>query len=357
MASSLNSEKTMLPRSRFNFRSCFCTLLTILSSRVALAQVGNISNVNYPGWIPADRAAPLVYWWVDYDAQSGRYTYTYTMNNRASAEQAVIDWDLDFNAPAVSVARPSGWTKATLAPPGPRAGVLFSALLPNIPPDPSGSPNGPAAAQIPPGGQLEGFVITSLYPPGYARTYVKGFAPTPYPPASADTVAEFYTPDDTTDSQRGWLIGPWRWERVITPGGGGESAAVDNFVGFMSLDTAGTSLETPAIIALKFSLGGETVDRNSLRVTLNGVNVTQEFHPGPSDGADIVGVFARFHSPVTTDAPNVLVVTVDGIDPATGQGATDTDRAVFTLTDSRTFRATSPFRFENERMAKKPKKP
>jgi hypothetical protein len=95
----------------------------------------------------------------------------------------------------------------------------------------------------------------------------------------------------------------------------------------------------------------------SLRVTLNGVNVTQDFHPGPSDGADVVGVFARFHSPVTTEAPNELIVTVDGTNPATGQPATDTDRAVFTLTDSRTFRVSSPFRFENDRMEKKPKKP
>jgi hypothetical protein len=332
---------------------CAAALVGLVPA-LAAGQVGDISNVNFPGWIPADRAAPLAFWWVDYDQQAQRYTYFYTLINRTSAEQPITTFDFGFNAPVISMSRPSGWLCATSAP----VGVVCFADLPDGPPLPSGSPNGPAPAQIPPGDTLPGFVITSAYPPGYARTYVKGFAPTPYPPAWADTVPEFITPDDTTDSQRGWLPGPFKWERVITPGGGaGESAPVDNFVGFMSVDTAGTALETPAIIALKFSLGGETVDRGSLRVTLNGVNVTPDFTPGPADGADLVGVFPRWHSPVTVEQPNVLVVTVEGTDPATAQRATDTDRAVFALTDVRVFRAASPFRFENDRMPKKPKKP
>lgn len=319
---------------------------------LAAGQVGDISNVNYPGWIPADRAAPLVFWWVDYNQQSQLYTYYYTLNNRTTAEQPIRTFDLNFNAAVTSKSAPSGWRCLG------HLGTNCFARLPDIEPEPGGSPNGPAAAQIPPGDTLAGFVITSAYPPGYARTYVKGFAPTPYPPAWADTVPEFIVPDDRTDSQRGWLPGPFKWERVITPGGGsGESAPVDNFVGFMSVDTAGTALETPAIIALKFALGGETVDRASLRVILNGVNVTQDFTPGPADGADLVGVFPHWHSPATVEAPNVLVVTVEGTDPATGQRVTDTDRAVFMMTDVRVFRATSPFRFENDRMPRKPKKP
>ncbi len=66
----------------------------------------------------------------------------------------------------------------------------------------------PSPDQIPPGESLSGFRITSPFSPGQARTYVQGYAPVPFIKEPFGGDEEFIVPHDTTNSQRGFTIGP-----------------------------------------------------------------------------------------------------------------------------------------------------
>lgn len=326
---------------------------------VAIAQVGDVSWVVYPGWLPSDRVAAIIGVSATYDAQTQLWTYAHHILNRSWGEQPIRTFDIDFGPPAASVTTPPGWYAIASTSGDLRTGVSFAAELSSS--GPGDSPNGPAAAQIPVNGELEGFSFTSIYPPGHARAYVKGFANVPYLPDGYDESA-LRVPDDTTDAQRTWVPAPTRYATVRSPGG--SQAGVEGFVGFMNLDTLGTIQENPGIVALKFSLNGETVYRETLQVTLNGTDVTAEFLPGPEDSAHRVGLFWNFHSPILIGQQNVLIVSVEGIIPGTSTRATDTDTVRFMVTDSRIWSVTSADPNANDKkfkvdvdLWKKPKKP
>jgi hypothetical protein len=170
--------------------------------------------------------------------------------------------------------------------------------------------------------------IESEYPPGYARVYVQGYAG--FLEAADLGDMDYTVPHDTTDAQRRWTLAPTRYTVVIT--GGNRRPATDGFLGFMNLSEKSSILTDPAPIALEFSLNGEDVDRQTLQVELNGVDVTDQFHPGASDGADLVGVFFLDSSPLQ-EGKNVLLTRVDGMIPGTTRTGTDSDRIVF-LVDS-----------------------
>jgi hypothetical protein len=102
----------------------------------------------------------------------------------------------------------------------------------------------------------------------------------------------------------------------------------------MNLSVNNSVLISPAPIALKFSLNGETVFRETLRVELNGVDVTAAFKPGPPDGADLVGVFQIGSSPLKS-GKNILLTSVEGILLGSTQRATDADRITFYIDQAR----------------------
>ena len=337
-------------------------LVGALASTVAhdaRAQVGDVSWVVYPGWIPSDRVGAIVGVSTTYDALTQLWTYSYRLMNRSWGEQPIIKLDLDFQTAKSNVTTPTGWNAIVGAPGDPRAGVGYSALLASG--TMGSSPNGPAAAQVEVNNDLDGFGFTSAYPPGYARAFVQGYAPIPYLPVDYD--GDIKLPDDSTNSQRVWVPAPMKYTTVRSPGG--VQAGVEGFVGFMNMDTLGTVQETPAIVALKFSLNGETVYRETLHATLNGDTVTAEFLPGPEDGAHRVALFFNYHSPIVIGQPNVLAVSVEGLIPGTNTRATDTDTVRFIVTDSRIWMVTSTdpgnaqqkkFRVDVD-IWKKPKKP
>ena len=305
-----------------------CTLAALLSvawARALPGQVGDVSGVTYPGWIPSDRVVPSITATAAYEAAGSGWRYTYVLANGASAQQAILGHLMRFNAPGTaSLTVPNGWDAFRSLPGTGISGADFGATLPEVV---GTSPNGPAPAQIPPGQSLAGFGIVSAYPPGYARTYTKGFAPVPYLPDDWDETSGG-VPADTINSQRRFTLGPIRYTQVVT--GGNRRPGVDGFLGFMNLSTSGSNVIDPAPIALKFSLNGETVFRETFQATLNGVNVTSAFKPGPSDGADLVAVFRVGSSPLMA-GKNVLLTSVEGLKAGTTQRATDTDRITFTL--------------------------
>lgn len=96
----------------------------------------------------------------------------------------------------------------------------------------------------------------------------------------------------------------------------------------MNVTERGTVLRDPAPIAIKLSANGETVFRETLRIELNGTDVTSAFLPGPADGADLVAVFRSGASPLEVGR-NVLVSSIEGLVPGRDRRAVDTDRIVF----------------------------
>jgi len=296
------------------------------------AQVGGIPPP-YEGWVPQDRVAPTFVVTEQYDPITATWRYGYAIANGLSAEQDIWAFCVRVDAWSTNTDGPQGWTaiapsEATFRPFGPgMRNVLFMADLPTEFEGPYWSPSD---YQIPPGGSLAGFADESPYPPGYARTYAQGYAPVPFPPLDDDEA--YYAmnpiPHDTTNSQRGWTLGPTVYREVVT--GGNRRPATDGFLGFMNLAEKGSVLIDPAPIALEFSLNRETVDQETLEVKLNGVAVTAAFLPGPADGADLVGVFRIGSSPLQA-GKNVLLTSVEGLVPGTTHTAKDTDRIVFNV--------------------------
>lgn len=307
-----------------------CALVALSFSWVAAAQaqVGDISNVTYPGWIPSDRVAPVLTTLVSYDGGSQQWRYEYRIANDAGAEQPIVSLGLRFNGEAASVVTPAGWWGAVFV--GSSAGIPGASFAADYPETFATTPQGDAPAQpaaaIAAGAQLGGFVVMSAYPPGEARTYVQGYAAVPYLPE--DFVDPTVAPDDTTNAQRGWSIGPTRYTMILSDGN--RRPAVDGFLAFMNVAPSGSVLRAPAPLAIKLAINGETVNRASFTAVLNGVDVTNQFHAGPADGADLTALFEIGGSPLVM-GKNVLITSIDGTVPGTTRSATDTDRIVFTV--------------------------
>ena len=302
-----------------NYKLACLALSALAAAAPAPAQVGDVSGVNWPGWIPSDRVLPQITATVSYDAPAGAWRYVYDVANLPGAEQDIRRLDLAFSLPAASFTAPEGWWGAFFDEEASIPGVTWMASSPRA----VGPTRLPSAAQIPPGRSLR-FEITSAYPPGPARSYVQGFAPVPWLPSgwSERTVV----PHDSTNAQRGWTVGPARWTQVVTDGN--RRPAVDGFLGFMNLLETGSVLPSPTPIALKLSVAGETVFAETFSATLNGVDVTAAFHPGPADGASLVAYLEVGSSPLAA-GKNVLITRVEGLVPGTDRRATDTDRMVF----------------------------
>ncbi len=79
----------------------------------AAAQVGDICDVTYPGWIPSDRVDPTITVQVTCDPVTDLWTYEYMVANGANAEQDILEFSLRFDGPEtfdeIEVTPPPGW--------------------------------------------------------------------------------------------------------------------------------------------------------------------------------------------------------------------------------------------------------
>lgn len=308
-------------------------LLTLLAAAppAAAAQVGTVDPLPYPGWEPSDRVAPALSVEVSYGHVPGMWRYRYTLANGAGAAQDI--WQLGFRLGGwvAQVGTPAGWlsiadTEATFSPGGPGIpGVEFLADIPDTSP---GNYYPPSPVQVPAGASLAGFEFHSPFPPGYVRAWAQGYAPVPFPPTGEEEDSSAYeashpVPHDTLNAQRLTSIGPVTYSGVITRGNLNLDTG-EGFLGFMNLAASGTVLRAPAPIALKLSVGGETVFRETFRAVLNGVDVTARFHPGTAGGADLAALFEPGALPLQ-EGRNVLVTTIEGLLPGTTRRAIDED--------------------------------
>lgn len=311
------------------FASIFCC------SSLALAQVGDTSNVTYPGWKSSDKVNPLISVVVAYDSVLHAYSYGYTVANGGSAAQSIDQIDLDFTGPTMAGLAPATWDVWLSQPIGGRAGATFSSFGDDYTTTAQGLVPNPGTDLILPGESKSGYSISSLYPPGYSRSYTRGYAAVPLLPDSSPPVIK---PRDTTDSQRGWTLGPTRYTRIITEGTQEPTdlARTNRFLKFMNVDTLGTVLRAPAVIAVKFdNTSGDFPIRASFRALLNGVDVTSLFHPGPADGADLVALFELGAGKPLVVGTNTLKTYVTGLPSTFGPNIipspVDTDTIIFSV--------------------------
>jgi hypothetical protein len=252
---------------------------------------------------------------VSYDSVAGLWKYAYTVANGSQATQAINRFGLQFNARVTSLGAPAGWDGLRFSPRAAIPGASFSTVSETFVTVTGGFAAAPTTTQIAPGSSLAGFLIVSAYPPGQARTRARGYAAVPFLPDSVDD--EFVVPHDTTDAQRGWSLGPTRYTSIVTRGTyePGDTPAGEPFVSFMNVDTAGTVLRAPAVIAIKFMAGtdGSQVLPQTFRALLNNVDVTSLFHPGPSDGADRVAIFMLGAGGPLATGVNTLRTIVGGV--------------------------------------------
>lgn len=322
---------------RDSILGALCCAAVITTPISLVAQGGDTSAVTFPNWKRADRVAPAIGVIITFDSVGRTWQYDYRVANGTAAAQDINRIGLAYNAPALSVAAPAEWDALRFDLTAARPGASFSSVSDGFVSVTGGSAAAPTTKQIAPGDSLAGFHIASLYPPGTARSFTRGYAPIPFLPDSVED--EFEVPDDTTDSQRGVTFGPTRYTQVVTQGTQETTdlARANRFLSFMNVDTVGTVFRTFAVIAIKFDNGsdGDLVLTQSFRALLNNVDVTAQFHPGPADGADLVAVFALGTGGPLVAGANVLKTVVDGL-PSTFSVAAipsvaDTDVIKFTF--------------------------
>jgi hypothetical protein len=324
-------------------RSCICSanrrgglpglLLTamLFLAHGAAAQItpADTLGINYPGWESADQVAPRITVETSYDSVSGLWTYRYTIANDTSARQAI--WDIRFGVDPVAapsapltVTVPAGW-RGLIFPYSPRTflpGVVFFALFAD---DSLGPASGPPPARILPGGSLSDFMVTSPYPPGYARSYVQGYVNLP----AVEDAGDVYTPTDTTNSQRGIVIFP---NQLLLASGAaivGEARLVEARIPASGGKVLSHTTPARAVaVAIRLAPGGGRADAATFRAMLNGVDVTRDFHPARAGGADLAAAFTLGRSPLVA-GENRLVVTVAGVRAGTARRVTDTGELRF----------------------------
>jgi hypothetical protein len=300
------------------------------------AQVGDTSGVTYPHWTASDKVIPSTTVAVTYDSIAGRWHYNYVVSNGSSAAQQIKDVSMKFSGATDSIAGPSDWINFLIDTAAVVPGAAFMSLSQDFVNVVGGKTAAPGPSQIAPGQSLSGFSFVSPYPPGDARTYIRGYSAVPDLP---DTVEDFFEyPDDSTDAQRGWTLAPTRYTQIITQGTqeATDLARSNRFLKFMNVDTVGTVLRAPAVIAVKFdNTSGDLPIRASFRALLNGTDVTSLFHPGPADGADLVAVFELGAGKPLVLGTNTLKTYVTGLPSTFGPNIipspVDADTIIFSV--------------------------
>lgn len=300
------------------------------------AQVGDTSGVNYPNWKSSDKVAPTTTVTVTYDSLAGRWHYNYVVDNGASAVQDINEISMQFSGAADVITGPPDWTNFLIDTLAAVPGAAFMSLSENFVNVVGGSAAAPGPSQIAPGQSMSVFGFVSPYPPGDARTYIRGYSAVPDLPDSTEQAYDY--PDDTTDAQRGWTLAPTKYTRIVTLGTQepADLSRSNRFLKFMNVDTLGSVLRAPAVIAVKFdNTSGDFPIRSSFRALLNDVDVTSLFYPGPPDGADLVAVFELGAGKPLVVGSNTLKTFVTGLPSTIGvniyPSPVDTDTIVFTV--------------------------
>ena len=266
-----------------------------------------------------------------YDPSSHMHVYAYSVSN-PTTNTAPLDTLVLKLQPGVDLVTgftaPPGWRSFYSAEKGT---VMWAAVgyLDAEAADPSGNIP-PSDYAVAPGGTLTGFSIRSFSPPGAGTAITQTYAPLPAPTTPEELEAvENDRNLSTLPEDNGYSL----TTTVPIPDVdwlGNRRPAVDGFLVFANLVDK-SSFSGSSLVVFRLGSAGETVDKATLRVSLNSVDVTSLF-VFDSEYNGYVALFDPGTSPIKSGT-NVLRTSVDGIVPGTGDRvATDTDRVTFNFT-------------------------
>jgi Dockerin type I domain len=304
-------------------KRAFC-ILVILG---AIAYVQSASSQIVVAPQPQNQFSANISGSVSFDPAAQLYTYNYQITNAGQSVQEIwlfsVEFSGDVRPDITNPKAPQGWTylshsdRPDFSWAATDVGTLPTNYIDdgNIPPSPF---------QIKPGRTLNGFSFQSSQPPTNSIVYLQGFAPLPQVrndvgelPQGGAEVKDFA--DNSiilvVSAPRGFLYN----QQNLKP-------AIDGFFTVVG-PRAGSAVSSPLTISVKFSLGGETVNRSSFSASLNGNDVTSRFSSS-QQSVDLAGSFT-VNDGFLVSGPNLLLAEVSGTDPNTSQTVTKLRRVPF----------------------------
>lgn len=264
-----------------------------------------------------------------FDPSTQLYTYSYILTNPAGS-QAPLDLLEVKLEPGVDIVTniksPPGWRAFYSA----EKGTLMWAATGYVDQD-AADPTGnvpPSDYALAAGGSLPGFSFQSFSPPGSGLAITQSYAPLDSIEGAEDE-AETNRFLSTLPEDNGYRL----TTVVPVPDSdwmGNRRPAVDDFLVFANVQDK-ANFRGSALIVLRLAPAGESVDKASLQVYLNGSDVTRSFS-WSDEYKGYAAVFAPGASPIQVGS-NVLRTSITGIVPGTAdKRAKDTDRLTFQLT-------------------------
>ena len=270
-----------------------------------------------------------------FEASTQQYTYRYVLSNPAGntapLDRLVIK--LEPGVGAVSGIRsPPGWRALYSEE---RGRIAWSAAGYSETKDPGGNiplEDPPSKYAVLPGRSLAGFSFRSSSPPGSGVAITQSYAP-----------LALYQDDERGQeiAMRGEHsnLAEYNGFRLSTivpvpsiDASGKPKPSVDGFLVFADIPDQ-LENNNSVIVVIRLANAGEVVDASTLRVSMNGHDITRLFHwSNQRNGyaAKIsAGMPGTWHSKKTFIAANTLVASVEGIVPGTSnQRATDRDSII-----------------------------
>lgn len=300
--------------------------LAIPTLLVTIASGASRAEVHTP---PERRDHPVtVQATVVFDPATHLYTYSYSVTNPSGNPRPVNYFSILLQ-PGVDVitdaVHPKDWTFRYRESDGVArwAGTETADYIPADYVD-DGHSVPPFGPWIQPGATLAGFSFKSFSPPGAGQGISQTFAPIPWADDAEELADLPYA--STLPEDNGYRFA------TTTPvpdadWDGNRRPSVDGFLVFANVSSP-TSFTGSAMVVIRFAAGGESVQTDTFRATLNAEDVTSLFQYS----ATYKGYVARFEpgsSPLAT-GNNVLLTSVLGTIPGIiDKPAKDTDRLAF----------------------------
>lgn len=287
----------------------------------ALAAPCSLGAQGVPSWyVWHNGVKPTVSTSISLDGVTGDFIYAYTIANAADAPQRMNAFYLELPREPVSVRSPADWGAVWAGSPD----VSWAATGPVEPTWMAEYETDLASFQseIRPGTQLSGFSVTTPCGSGGSVVfYATGYARDGRPPSDdADTWIQ--VPQWRDDAVKGSVVGPGDCDTVAD--WGNRRPGVDGFLGLVNFASGAVLPRGPVTVQIRFSRGGEQVDRASFQAVLNGENVTSAFRM--NSRGDMAAAFPVI-APLKIGR-NTLLLSVDGT-VSGSRTATDADRFVF----------------------------
>jgi hypothetical protein len=263
---------------------------------------------------------------VDLDPTTADFRYHYTIANGAAAQQRISTLYLEIPLAVSGMATPADWEGLF----GDGTQVVAFGATGDVDPAwvPAHEGDMPSfTSEIAPGSSRSGFVLMSPCGPGggvtfYARGYNHVYAA---PEDASEDTPPPSVPEWRNDAVRGTASGPG--DCNIVADWGNRRPGVDGIVGLVNFASGAVLPAGPVPVQLRFARGGESVHTITLRVVLNGTDVTSQFRT--NSRGDRVAVF-NVGAGVQTGR-NVMLVYADGVVAGGTRAVTDADRFTFTV--------------------------